>query len=290
MRFLRWVLAALALALMVALGLGYLGRWHPAGDSFAVFRAQGVAALVLVASGALAMGARWPGLGGLVLALVAGGQLVLAYNRADDAGAVTVYQKNMLWRNDDLAALEADIRAVAPDVLTLQEVSQPNRALLAALADVLPVQVYCPFRRVGGTAVATRWPMVPGTETCAPGLAALQAEGPEGRVWLVSIHLHWPWPYVQASHVQLILPVLAAMQGPVVVAGDFNMVRWSQALAGVRAAARVENAGPVRGTYPEFGPLLVLPIDHVLAPEGGSLEVRPLLGSDHRGLVGRVGL
>jgi endonuclease/exonuclease/phosphatase (EEP) superfamily protein YafD len=288
MRVYRWVLAAAGLGILLALALGYLGRWHAAGDSFAVFRAQGAVALALVAGLGLMMGARRLAAVGLVVAALTGGPLLAAYQTAGDAGDLTLYQKNMLFRNGDLAALAADIRAVAPEVLTLQEVSEPNRALLAGLEDVLPHQIFCPFGSVGGTAVATRLEPVPGTLTCARGLAALQVEGPRGRVWLVSVHLHWPWPYGQAAHLEALLPVIAGLEGAVVVAGDFNMVCWSAALAAVREAARVSHAGPVRGTFPHFGPLLVLPIDHVLAPGGGNVELRPLAGSDHRGLLARV--
>ena len=273
--------------LILVLGLGYLGWLHPAGDSFAVFRVQAATALATLATVCLVLRNRLLGEVGLVVATLAGAPLLLDYQQAGVAGDWRLYQKNMLFRNDDLPGLEADIRAMDPDVLTLQEVSSQNQPLLAALADVLPGQVYCPFLQVGGTAVATRWPVVAGSETCTMGLSALQAEMPAGRVWLVSIHMHWPWPYRQTSHLQSLLPVLQQLEGPVVVAGDFNMVPWSAALAAIRAAARVKPAGPVRGTFPEFGPLFVLPIDQVMAPGGASLELRPLFGSDHRGLLAR---
>ncbi|WP_309667388.1 endonuclease/exonuclease/phosphatase family protein [Tabrizicola sp.] len=290
MRFFRGVLVALAAGVMLCLAAGYLGWLHPAGDSFAVFRAQGAMALALVAGlGFLAQARRMAAVL-LVVAALAGGPVLLAYQIEGEAGALVLYQKNMLFRNSDLAGLEADIRAMAPEVLTLQEVSKANLALLASVSDLLPHQMFCPFAAVGGTAVATRLTPVPGSEICAKGLAAMQVEGPQGRLWLVSIHLHWPWPYRQAAQLETLVPLIAGLDGPMVIAGDFNMVRWSTALGGVRTAGRVRNAGPARGTYPQFGPLLVLPIDHVLAPGGGSIELRPLLGSDHRGLVGRLGL
>lgn len=247
MQVLKWSVVAAAVGLLLALGLGYLGWLHPAGDSFAVFRAQGAALLLLMSGAGLLAGAgRLAGMGLAVAALI-GGPLLVAYQREGPAGSWTVYQKNMLFRNDDLAGLAADIRVVGPDVLMLQEVSVPNRALLAGLVDVLPGQVFCPFASVGGVAVATRWPVVAGSMTCARGLAALQVEGPGGRVWLVSIHLHWPWPYGQAGHLQRLLPILEGLQGPVVLAGDFNAVPWSAAVGRVAVAVGGRLAGPVRG-------------------------------------------
>ena len=288
-RLLRWAIGGAVAGLTALLAAGYLGAAHPAGDSFAVGRAQGAAGLALLAGLCWAVGLR--GLAGvaLVVALGTGGPVLWAYRVAGQAGGYTLYQKNMLWRNDDLAGLEADIRMVGPDVLTLEEVSGPNRGILLRLADILPGQVFCPFASVGGVAVATRWPVVAGSLTCAPGLAALQAEGPEGRVWLVALHLHWPWPYGQAAHLEALLPVLQRLDGPVLLAGDFNAVPWSAAVGRVAAAVRGQLAGPVRGTFPQFGPLLVLPIDHVIGPVGGRVELRPLQGSDHRGLVARLG-
>lgn len=274
----------------LCLAAGYLGRLHPAGDSFAVFRALGGIALVLLAGLGVLAGTPWLAVPALAVAVLTGGPLAQAYLVPGAPGAMTIYQKNMLYRNEDLAGLEADIRAVAPEVLTLQEVSDRNRALLGSLADVLPHQVFCAYENVGGVAIATRLAPVPGTELCAHGLAAVQVEGPEGRVWLVSVHLHWPWPFDQAAHLGRLLPVIEGLAGPVVIAGDFNMVRWTAALALVRAAGRVAAVGPVIGSYAGITPHLQLPIDQVMAPGGGSLEARPLLGSDHRGLLARVRL
>ncbi len=279
-----------AVAALPVLG-GYLGALHPLGDSLAVFRLQGAGLLGLLSALALALGARAAGRLGMVLALVAGVPLGWAYGETPAPGqGLRLYQKNLLFRNDALPALAADIRLAAPDVLTLQELSVPNLALLDDLSAELPHQLRCDFASVGGTAVATRLTPVAGAEVCAPGLAALQVQGPQGPLWLVSIHLHWPWPYGQAAQVRDLLPILEGLQGPVVMAGDFNMVRWSVAVGRMAAAARVRAAGPVLGSYLGFAPWLTLPIDHVLAPGGGSAETRPALGSDHLGLLADLAL
>jgi endonuclease/exonuclease/phosphatase (EEP) superfamily protein YafD len=283
-------LLALVVALILVLGGGYLGMLHPVGDSLAVFRAPGAAALALAAVLCLLLRAWRPSAIGFAVAAVSGAPLMAASRETGPAGSFVVYQKNLLFRNDDLPGIEADIRAIAPDVLTLQEVSTRNEVLLAGLGDVLPHQVLCPFVNAGGAAVLTRLEPVAGSEICAEGLAALQVRTPEGPVWLVSIHLQWPWPYSQAPQVDELVPVIGSLDGKMVIAGDFNLVSWSRAMARIRSAGRVKDVGPARGTFPKFGPLLDLPIDHVLAPGGGRTELRPLLGSDHRGLVGRLDL
>ena len=137
--------------------------------------------------------------------------------------------------------------------------------------------------------MATSLKPVPGAAVCAPGLAAIQAILPtsqgEQPVWIVSVHLHWPWRHSQQEHVAEFIPVLAGLEGPVAMAGDFNMVRWGHSVRQMATAARVVPAGPSNGTFLGFAPLLTLPIDHAFATVGGRLEQRPALGSDHLGLL-----
>ncbi|MBL4557022.1 MAG: hypothetical protein JKP98_07320 [Rhodobacteraceae bacterium] len=115
---------------LIALLFSFAGRWHPAADTLAVFRpGVALACLPFVAL----LGRRhwlfWPGLA-LVLA-------VLAIRAWDDrpgrgpAPGFTVYQKNMYFGMQDHAPLARDIRAAAPDFVTLQEVTRGNAAMLA---------------------------------------------------------------------------------------------------------------------------------------------------------------
>lgn len=283
------------LALLAALPLigGYLGAVHPLGDSLAVFRLQGAGALALLSAGALLAGAAGIGRIGMLIALVAGAPVIWSYgNGAAPVGAsLRVYQKNMLYRNDDLAGLAQDIRVSAAEVVMLQEVSQPNLALVQDLSTDFPTQMICPASRgVGGTVVLSRLPVVPGQELCAEGLTAVQVQGPEGPLWLASLHLSWPYPYSQAAQVEALVPLIEGLEGPFVLGGDFNMVRWSWAYSAIAKAARATPAGPVQGSYTGFQPWLTLPIDHVMGPKGGKVETRPELGSDHLGLLADLGL
>jgi endonuclease/exonuclease/phosphatase (EEP) superfamily protein YafD len=284
--FLRGALAVAMGVLILLLAMGHIGALHPAGDSFAVFRPQVAAALALTVPVALAFRARRRAALGAAMAGIAGLPLLLAGLMVPEAGQwLRLYQKNVLYINDDLASLQADIRAASPAILTLQEVSDANHPLLVAVRDILPHQMHCPFKAVGGTAIATRLPPTPAARICEPGLSAMQVSGPDGPLWIVSIHLNWPWPFSQAAQVDAVIPVLERLEGPVVMAGDFNMVPWSHTLHRFTTASRTRLTGPLRGTWPGFGPLAVLPIDHVMGPEGGMVTLRPLAGSDHHGLL-----
>ena len=70
------------------------------------------------------------------------------------------------------------------------------------------------------------------------------------------------------------------------IAGDFNIFPWAASVGQLQAASRTRVASPVRPTYWLHGVPLFL--DHVYAPGGGSASYRPLLGSDHRGVLAVV--
>lgn len=275
---------------IVALVGGYMGWLHPLGDSLAVGRAFAVMGVLLTAVLASMAGMQMASFAATLLALFCGLHVFLAYGVNGPPGRIAIYQKNMLFRNDALAGLEADIRAAKAVAVTLQEVSQANQAMLVALSDLYPHQQICPWGSVGGTAVLSRLPMVEGTGFCAPGLAAMQVADEGQRFWVVSVHLHWPWPYGQADHVRVLMPVLARLEGPVIMAGDFNMVVWADAVKRLAAITRTEAAAPTFGSYTGFEPWLILPIDHVFSPAGGRVTLRKALGSDHLGLLARVEL
>ena len=281
---------ALGLAILALAG-GYLGWLHPLGDSLSVGRGLAAAAILVLAVFASFAGLRMAAFVATLLALLTGAQVILAHTWPGLPGRYSVYQKNLLYRNAELAAVETDIRAANPQIVTLQEVSEPNLALLARLKDAYPHQHVCPGGRVGGTAILTRLVPVPGTAFCAPGLAVMQVvAGLEGqdRFWLVSVHLHWPWPYAQADHVDLLLPILDRLQGPAIMAGDFNMVRWAHSVTSMAEILDVRPAGPTLGTFSGWSDFFRLPIDHVFATRGGRVSPRGALGSDHLGLLAQV--
>lgn len=285
--FVFWSVTALGLCTLL---FSFAGALHPLGDSLAVFRTQ-IACLGLIW---IALGV-WTGAApasAAVIAIPVAAAMIpalVSYVRPEVPGPTTLYQKNMSFRLADTAPLEEDIRSAAPDVLTLQEVTPANTALLMALEDSLPSQLICPFEAVGAVAVASRWPIVPGSASvCVEGLAAMQVQTERGPLWVAAIHLHWPWPYRQAEERDAIAAALRTLEGPVVLAGDFNMVPWSRTMQVLTDATGTRRAGRTRTTLPMLGRLWSLPIDHAIVPDGpASTETRPLLGSDHMGLLVR---
>lgn len=291
-------LASLAvLAGAGALALSFLGRWHPAGDSLAVFRTPIALGVLVLAGLVLAAGARGPAAVGAIAALLSLGTTLPHYvdwpGQAEASGReLKVYQKNLWFRMADARPVVADILASGADIVTLQEVGRGTRQVLDALKEAYPTQVYCAYSAgVGGVAVLSRFREIRGMRDCREGTGALLVglKTPDGPLRAGSIHLHWPWPNEQAAQVDGIARRLARSDLPTIIGGDFNMVRWSATLRRIGAASGTAPVGAAKVTLRHRRGPLHLAIDHVLASGGkGRLEPRPLAGSDHNGLLATV--
>ncbi len=288
--------------MLLCLAAGFGGRFHGAGDTIALARPVLAPALALLSLIAFACSLRRIAAVGFVIVL-ASGYTMLPNSPASqsDAGVQTysAYQKNLLWSLPDLAPVAADIRLTQPDFVMLQELHQRNRPILDMLRSDFPYQYLCTFYSVGGVAVLSRLPPTEKSPVCEEGhgVAALQVQTEGGPLWLVSLHLHWPFPYSQRDQVRRVLPTLENLEGPVVVGGDFNMVPWSYSVEAIQRATRTVHAGYAGGTFAFSlhhkgmnlaGHLPTIPIDHVLISHVGevvSLDRRDRFGSDHFGLL-----
>ena len=296
----RGLLVKSIAVILTALALGtWTGPLHPLGDTLAVLRVPivALAALAVIWTGWPRL-LRWPL---AALALVILGQVVaMKLATGPTPGAFTVYQKNILYRNARIPQLSEDILAQATDVITLQELTTRNGVILDRLAAAYPHLVTCPNFSWSRNAVLSRHPVVPGQTLCVPGqgLVGAQLDTPQGPVWVLSLHLRWPWPHGQGAQAARLQEVIADLEGPVVLAGDFNMMPWGHSVRRLTVAAGLRRAGPLRPTYwlapfgwrTQWALTVPLPLDQVWAPGGGKIEIRPNLGSDHAGVLARVHL
>lgn len=284
----------------VCVGLGvlallgsYLGVLHPLGDSLAVFRIW-IAGLLLPF--ALILVVLRPRVLGLVvsaftvIALIGATPMYgTAVHISEFSRPQTIYQKNLLFALPNADAILADLAEVSPDHITLQELASNNRAQVLDALPQIYARHYCPFATVGGVAVLSRFEVIEGSPFCIEGrgMAGFQVQSPQGPLWVVSIHLHWPYPYGQRSQVEELAPIIEALDGPVLIGGDFNMVPWSWVLRRFENASGSHVPRPVSGTIRLFDGWVAPPIDHVILPgTGGIQSVRPRLGSDHLAVVG----
>ncbi|WP_045996368.1 endonuclease/exonuclease/phosphatase family protein [Loktanella sp. S4079] len=282
----RW-LAAFSLCLVCFVILvGFAGRLHPIADSIALLRMPlGIVCLLALVFPMARVMRRIVG----VAALVALGTTLPLLLNWQQPGTLSLYSKNMLYRNGDLSSLAADIRESGAQVVTLQEVGTRNDALLAILKDDYPHQHLCRFSGWSGVAVLSK------TEFVAPaqcsgrrGAAAARIAVDGEAVWVTSVHLPWPYPYNHAESADSVVAMLTALDGPVVIGGDFNTFPWASSVREIRQASDTRIAGPTRPTFNLYGAPLFL--DHVYAPGGGTVSYRDFLGSDHLGVLARVSL
>ncbi|MFP7571492.1 endonuclease/exonuclease/phosphatase family protein [Marivita sp. S2033] len=280
-RLLVW---GVTLALALAFFASFAGSAHPVGDSLAAFRLP-----LAIAFALWTIWSPWPywiRWSVAVLCLAAMGHIVAQKYVSHPPGPVTIYQKNLLYQNDQTDALAADIRDAGPDLVALQELTSRNAALVKDLRADYPHQASCALTDWARVAILSRWPVE--GELCVEGqgLVGIQVVSPEGTFWAFSLHGFWPWPHGQAGQLQRILPLLGGLEDPVVIAGDFNMVPWSHALRHTGQVTGTTRAGPLFPTFRKMG--VPLPIDHVYAPGGGRATPRGLLGSDHAGVLAEI--
>lgn len=279
------------------LGISFLGYWWAISDSVAVFRLQISALVFLCAAIAFVSGSRAFATlimvvsGAALLPIVAGFSGL--FNGAP--GSITLYQKNLLWKELSRGKLTREIRASDADIITLQEISDHDWRYMEKLFDAYENKFFCQRSPNSSMGILTGFSIIEGSGTCIEDtpFAAVQVQMPDGApVWVVSVHLGWPFPAGQKKKTGTLVNFLETLSGPVIIAGDFNMVPWGSTVRRIVAAADAKILGPIQSTYPAGGPLFPLPIDHVLVPRSstGLVEVRPLEGSDHYGLIARFDL
>ncbi len=279
-----------------ALGLigGYFGDYHPAADSLAVFRLYALGALFFAMFGFALW--RQSLLTYFSLGLLLFGVFSLRGQFANPPAVegFSLMQHNNLFRNDSRHLVDY-AQVNAPDIITLQEITTGSVQQLAAMRADYPYQVICPFSAVGGVAILSKYRFVGEQgEGCIEGLGMVSARValPDGEITVVSLHLHWPWPYGQSTQMDALIPALEGLKGPVFIGGDFNMVAWSIVMARIEAATDTKAIGGFRFTKTLFSGLVQLPIDHVLAPPNwpASAIRGPRLGSDHNSVIAHFAL
>ncbi|MGR3493413.1 MAG: endonuclease/exonuclease/phosphatase family protein, partial [Shimia sp.] len=182
----RILLPLLFSVIFAAFALSYLGALHPAFDSLTVLRLPLAAALIIGAlilrRGLMVYGAALWGLAVLAGYVIAPAPQIAAVD-------VTLYSKNLWFGNQDHPGVLADIAAADPDVITLQEVSVQNEALLAALAADYPHQHLCKLSNWSGIAVLSRLPATETAPVCGDrrSFGAMQVMHPNAPLWIISI-------------------------------------------------------------------------------------------------------
>lgn len=284
----------LTITIIAIVLLSFLGSFHPMFDSISVFRQYFVIPLFILLP-ILFFSKRYVlfaiNIFSIVICIISTFSISLFNYSIEDELEYSLYQKNLSFRMERYQPILDDFNEIAPDFITLQEVTNSHKYILRALKDKYPYQKYCDFAGVGGVAILSKLPFVEGTEKCFKGAALAKIEDKGKSFWLISTHLYWPWPYEQNSQLNNILPKLSSLHGDKIMAGDFNMVKWSSIINKINNALNTQSMRETNYTF-LLEDIFPIAIDRVFIPKGSkSISfTRDFLGSDHMGLYAKISL
>ncbi len=306
------LLAALGLLAATAAALAAKTWWG--FELFAHFRAHYVLLALPLCAALVALGRRRVA-AVLALAIVPNAWPLLPYlsaagpapaavaangsGRASDAASATVklLAVNVEWRNRSSERLLELIRAESPDAVLVVEYTDEWGARLEPIFADYPYRVQLPDERAFGIALLSRLPLRDVRPFLLESTPAIDATlvAPAGALRLIGVHLRPPTDPRSAAERDRQLDALAALvariDGPLVVAGDFNLTPYSPYFEDLVDATGLRDSRTGSGpgfTWPSFFPLLGIPIDHCLvSPDVHVAAFRRLsaFGSDHYPIV-----
>ncbi|MEO9653345.1 MAG: endonuclease/exonuclease/phosphatase family protein [Roseobacter sp.] len=260
---------------------GFLGGIHRGADSIAILRPM-LAVICFV--GLFLTCSIWKRLlfGGMILLTTFTVGAHFTPQQTDTN--IRFYSKNLGHKNVEMQKIVADIQPADVDVVMLQEVTLQNEHILKDLQNEFPFTHLCRFSGRIGIAVMSRHTFA-GDPMCsdlrAVSAAPILLDGKH--LWVVFVHIPWPWPFDTAKNENAAVNTLSNLKGMVVIAGDFNMVPWSGRVGRIASMTGTTLTGPVLSTL--FLGEIPLPIDLAMAPGGGTIATRPQFGSQHFGII-----
>ena len=218
---------------------------------------------------------------------------------------LVVMTSNLRLGVGDAATVIRVVQQQRVDVAAFEEVTPQELTALDGLRAALPYVAGQPAPGADGTVVFSRYPL--GQPTSLPiskGAWQLRVASPRPFT-LIALHTSQPanWTDIWRSDHAVLLAAARRVDGPLVVAGDFNATLDHGPVrreldAGLSDAARQANAGwqptwpsDLRAGYSLPWGLGLMALDHVLvsrqlSAQSTSTEVIP--GSDHRALIARL--
>lgn len=301
----RWLdrLLVLCAGLVVAANLVPLGaRWSWMLELTTHFRVQYLAAtaamLVLVA-----LRRRW----GVCVALLAAGAVsaapVLPYLPSPLAqpsaapASLKVLTVNVSYLQFSVRTLLDLVREADPDVLIVQELTPHAERVLADFDTAFPNYRKFPADGPTGIGLWSRYELESGATFALGRVPAIEARvsAPQGSFTVIGAHLSSPVSPRRAAARNQELRALGlrsvAVDGPLVVAGDFNITPYSPyfvdwlAASGLTDSRRGRTLNP---SWPTMLPWFAIPIDHVAVNAGFTIVSHRRLAnfeSDHYGVL-----
>jgi endonuclease/exonuclease/phosphatase (EEP) superfamily protein YafD len=289
------VLRPVSIAVLLALILGFFGAIDPLLDALGRYRVPltvtlGIMTLLMVVRGQQ-MTALFTGVAVLFSMLT-----VLAYATIDaprERPDLRMMQINTAHDNDLISDLARQIRAENPDIVTMQELSPDNQAIVDLLARSYPYSAVCALNGVGSVAVMSRFAFADGSMPYCDegwGFVMVNLSTPDGEIKVGSLHIAPDAGDLKFQQNHRIAEYLADIEGEFVIAGDFNNTAWSHSLGVIANAARAEPAKGMQSTKRSMMGLFGFRMDHVLVPSGwqARTSVQDAPGSDHNAIVADI--
>jgi endonuclease/exonuclease/phosphatase (EEP) superfamily protein YafD len=283
---------------MMVIG-GFLGKFHPFFDSLSHFRIHLLGILSLWLSVQFFFTTPKNQYRIFSLLILIAGYLYLFMTpfwgtTTSHGQTIKTMQFNLLCMNQRMAFVSSYLIYHPVDIATLQEVTFAHKRFIDALKPYYPYQVFCDnggIHGVGGEMIISKFPFT-GKGKCLQdhGLVWREIALKDRNVSVVSVHLHWPYPYQQYQQISLLSQELQTLKGSTIVMGDFNAAGWSHSVHRIEASSHTHLIDGVRWSIRVNTPLipLWLPLDHVLlSPDIGiqDIHVGEDLGSDHRPIL-----
>jgi endonuclease/exonuclease/phosphatase (EEP) superfamily protein YafD len=303
----RWldrllVLAAALAALVNVLPLGARLSWML--ELTTHFRVQYLAATAVLLA-LVALRRRWAACAVLVAAGAVSAASVLPYlplpfaaaSASAAAAPLKVLSINVSYRPFSARRLLEIIREAAPDVLVVQELTPHAETVLAALDNEFPYNRKFPANGPYGIGLWSRHELESGATIAIGRRPAIEARvrGPSSTFTVVGVHLSAPVTRRRAAarnqELRALAAHTAAIDGPLIVAGDFNatpyspyFVEWLEA-TGFTDSRRGRTLSV---SWPTLLPIAGIPIDHIAVNDDFQIlshRRMPDFESDHYGVL-----
>ena len=202
--------------------------------------------------------------------------------------ALRVAHFNMFYLNGDVDALEGEILRINADIITLIEFSPNKQRLANDLRFSYPYQFDCTGVPACHLAIFSKFPLRnPVARTLWGGPPMIRATLAAGVPGLTVIGVHttrFPHSRAQLHQAQKMVVDLEALQGPIVMMGDFNATPYSRITSIISDGLMLSRLTNMP-TWPSHFNIPQLAIDHIFA----SPDIRVLTeeqvgnpsGSDH---------
>jgi endonuclease/exonuclease/phosphatase (EEP) superfamily protein YafD len=309
----RWLdrLFVVCVVLVVAMNLVPLGaRLYWILELTTHFRVQYLAVTALVLAVA-ALRRRWDAVAVLAAAGAVSALPVVPYlprTLAPEAAAapalapLKVLSVNVSYRQFLERRLLELVREAYPDIVVVQELTPHAERVLADLDTLFPHYRKFPADRQYGIGLWSRYEIESGATIALGRVPAIEARvrGPSGSFTVIGVHLSAPVTRRRAAARNQQLAELAArsnaVDGPLIVAGDFNITPYSPYYTDWLDATRLTDTRRGRTLSPSWPTMLRLigiPIDHVAVNDDFTVVSHrrlPNFESDHYGALVEVAL